>query len=150
MRLNIYRYSGSLAMGTCSLGQRGASCSHRQLAVLMVNSSLYCHASDLNRTHVTAQLALVSFAAPVLLLRSALIRGTASGPAKLISHVSDLWLTDTQLKCPFLCQTGLLDGESNAAVAAGVNIMLSAKTTAGICQLQALSVVGRCRTFDSR
>ena len=47
-------------------------------------------------------------------------------------------------------RTGLLERESNAAVAAGVNIMLSAKTTAGICQLQALSVVGRCRTFDSR
>ena len=45
---------------------------------------------------------------------------------------------------------GLLEHESNAAVAGGVNIMLSAKTTAGICQLQALSVVGRCRTFDSR
>jgi len=44
----------------------------------------------------------------------------------------------------------LLEHESNAAVAGGVNIMLSAKTTAGICQLQALSVVGRCRTFDSR
>jgi len=28
--------------------------------------------------------------------------------------------------------------------------MLSAKTTAGICQLQALSVSGRCRTFDAR
>lgn len=48
-----------------------------------------------------------------------------------------------------LC-TGLLCHESNAALAGGVNIMLMAKTTASVCQLQALSVVGRCRTFDSR
>jgi len=45
---------------------------------------------------------------------------------------------------------GLLELESNAAVAGGINVMLSAETTASICQLQALSVVGRCRTFDAR
>ena len=54
------------------------------------------------------------------------------------------------LSASCMCRTGLLERESNAAVTGGVNIMLSAKTTAGICQLQALSVVGRCRTFDSR
>lgn len=44
---------------------------------------------------------------------------------------------------------GLLLGEAEASVAAGVNIMLLAGTTAAICQLQALSPVGRCRTFDA-
>lgn len=34
-------------------------------------------------------------------------------------------------------------------MAAGVNAMLLAATTAAICQLQALSPVGRCKTFDS-
>lgn len=45
---------------------------------------------------------------------------------------------------------GLLDYETHAALVGGVNIMLSAGTTAGICQLQALSTTGRCLTFDSR
>lgn len=49
-----------------------------------------------------------------------------------------------------LKHAGLLEHESDAAVAGGINVMLSAKTTAGICQLQALSVVGRCRTFEAR
>lgn len=44
---------------------------------------------------------------------------------------------------------GILAGESTAAVAAGVNAMLSATTTAAICQLQALSPVGRCKTYDA-
>ena len=34
-------------------------------------------------------------------------------------------------------------------MAAGANAMLLAATTAAICQLQALSPVGRCKTFDS-
>ena len=49
-----------------------------------------------------------------------------------------------------VCCAALLDRESDSAVVGGVNVMLNAKTTAGICQLQALSVVGRCRTFDAR
>ena len=36
-------------------------------------------------------------------------------------------------------------GEAQAALVGGINIMLRAQTTAGICQLQALSPVGRCR-----
>lgn len=40
-------------------------------------------------------------------------------------------------------------GETEAAVVGGVNAMLLAATTAAICQLQALSPVGRCKTFDS-
>ena len=39
--------------------------------------------------------------------------------------------------------------ENNSAVAAGVNLMLRAETTAAICQLQALSQNGRCKTFDA-
>ena len=42
----------------------------------------------------------------------------------------------------------LLLEDNDAAAAAGVNLMLSAGTTAAICQLQALSPVGRCKTFD--
>lgn len=34
-------------------------------------------------------------------------------------------------------------------MAGGVNIMLLSATTAAICQLQALSPVGRCKTFDA-
>ena len=45
---------------------------------------------------------------------------------------------------------GLLNQEANSALVGGTNIMLSAETTAGICQLQALSIIGRCRTFDIR
>jgi hypothetical protein len=39
-------------------------------------------------------------------------------------------------------------GETSAAVSGGVNIMLTPQTTARICLLQALSPVGRCKTFD--
>jgi hypothetical protein len=44
---------------------------------------------------------------------------------------------------------GLESGETKAAVAGGVNVMLAAPTTARICLLQALSHVGRCRSFDA-
>ena len=43
----------------------------------------------------------------------------------------------------------LLLEDNDAAVAAGVNLMLLAGTTAAICQLQALSPAGRCQTFDA-
>lgn len=39
--------------------------------------------------------------------------------------------------------------ESESAIAAGVNLMLLAGTTAAICQLQALSPDGRCKTFEA-
>ena len=45
-----------------------------------------------------------------------------------------------------LAHKGLLAGDSTAAVAAGVNLLLSSTTTVAICQLQALSPVGRCRS----
>ncbi len=51
---------------------------------------------------------------------------------------------------PFRCiAAGILGGESVAALAGGVNAMTWQETTVGICQLQALSPVGRCRSFDS-
>ena len=48
-----------------------------------------------------------------------------------------------------LAHTALYNFECGAAMAAGTNIMLLADTTAAICQLQALSPVGRCKTFDA-
>ena len=61
--------------------------------------------------------------------------------------------TDTacssSLVATHLAHKGLLLEECSAAVAAGSNIMLLAGTTAAICQLQALSPVGRCKTFEA-
>lgn len=42
-----------------------------------------------------------------------------------------------------------MGGEAIAAVSGGINVMLWHETTVGICQLQALSRVGRCKSFDS-
>ena len=42
----------------------------------------------------------------------------------------------------------LLAKDNDEAISAGVNLMLHAGTTAAICQLQALSPSGRCKTFD--
>lgn len=39
--------------------------------------------------------------------------------------------------------------ENEHAMAAGVNLMLLGETTAAVCQLQALSPNGRCKTFDA-
>lgn len=40
-------------------------------------------------------------------------------------------------------------GEAEAALAAGVNVMLTPVTTNRICLLGALSAVGRCQTLDA-
>jgi len=48
-----------------------------------------------------------------------------------------------------LAHTALHNFECSAAVAAGTNIMLQAGTTSAICQLQALSPAGRCKTFEA-
>ena len=47
-----------------------------------------------------------------------------------------------------LAHTSLLLEECKAAVSAGTNVMLVSGNTAAICQLQALSPVGRCKSFD--
>ena len=44
---------------------------------------------------------------------------------------------------------GIVHGETVAAVAGGMNVMLAPATTSRICLLQALSTVGRCRSFDA-
>ncbi len=44
---------------------------------------------------------------------------------------------------------GLTLREAQLAVAAGTNAMLLCGTSNAICQLQALSPVGRCRTLDA-
>jgi len=46
------------------------------------------------------------------------------------------------------CQS-LRRGECERALAGGVNVMISPKTTVLMCQMQALSPEGRCRTFDA-
>ncbi|KAK9841871.1 hypothetical protein WJX81_008495 [Elliptochloris bilobata] len=48
-----------------------------------------------------------------------------------------------------LAHRALLNLEAPAALAAGVNAMLSSLTTVAICQLQALSPAGRARTLDA-
>jgi len=61
--------------------------------------------------------------------------------------------TDTacssSLVAAHLGHRSLVAEDATAAVAGGANLMLSATTTAAICQLQALSLVGRCKTFDA-
>ncbi len=46
------------------------------------------------------------------------------------------------------CQS-LRSGESDLALAGGVNLILSPTSTIGRCQLKALSPDGRCKTFDA-
>lgn len=48
-----------------------------------------------------------------------------------------------------LAHKSLLLAECSTAVSTGSNIMLRAGTTAAICQLQALSPVGRCKSFEA-
>ena len=48
-----------------------------------------------------------------------------------------------------LAHRGLLDGETSAAVAAGVNLMLVPNTSTHMAQLGALSPTGRSKTLDA-
>ena len=48
-----------------------------------------------------------------------------------------------------LAHTGLLSGEASAAASCGVFMVLLPGTMSGISQLQALSPVGRCKTFEA-
>ena len=61
--------------------------------------------------------------------------------------------TDTacssSLVAAHLGHRSILTEDATAAVAGGANLMLSSTTTVAICQLQALSPVGRCKTFDA-
>ena len=56
----------------------------------------------------------------------------------------------SQMYKPFKTTTqGLALREAQLAVAAGTNAMLLCGTSNAICQLQALSPAGRCRTLDA-
>jgi len=44
---------------------------------------------------------------------------------------------------------GIIGGEAFAAIASGINALLWHETTVGICQLQALSPDGRCKSFEA-
>lgn len=83
-----------------------------------------------------------------------------NGPPYMVGRVSYTFgltgpcvSTDTacssSLVAAHLGHQGLLNWESEAAVIGGLNLMIRAETTAGICQLQALSPVGRCQSFDA-
>ncbi|MEL6354895.1 MAG: type I polyketide synthase [Cyanobacteria bacterium J06627_28] len=60
----------------------------------------------------------------------------------------DTTCSSSLLSIHLACQS-LRQGESNLALAGGVNLMLSPEVTVGFCKLKALSPDGRCRTFDA-
>ena len=55
----------------------------------------------------------------------------------------------TSLVAVHLACQSLRSGESNLALAGGVNLILSPTSTIGRCKLKALSPDGRCKTFDA-
>ena len=55
----------------------------------------------------------------------------------------------SSLVATHLAHTGLLNREAESAASCGIFMVLLPDTMSGICQLQALSPVGRCKTFDS-
>ena len=67
------------------------------------------------------------------------------GPCMSVETACSSSLTAIHLACQ-----SLRNGESNLAVAGGVNLMLSPLTTKLLLRTQALSPDGRCKTFDSR
>lgn len=50
---------------------------------------------------------------------------------------------------PIMPHAAILGGEACASLAGGINGLLWHETTVGICQLQALSPMGRCQSFDA-
>lgn len=60
----------------------------------------------------------------------------------------DTTCSSSLLAVHLACQS-LRNGESNLALAGGVNLMLSPEVTVGFCKLKALSIDGRCKTFDA-
>nr|WP_275939224.1 type I polyketide synthase [Polyangium spumosum] len=67
------------------------------------------------------------------------------GPAMSVETACSSSLTAIHLACQ-----SLRNGESNLALAGGVNLMLSPATTKLLSKTQALSPDGRCKTFDAR
>ena len=79
-----------------------------------------------------------------------------NGPPYMVGRLSYVFgltgpciSTDTacssSLVAAHLAVQGLETAETSSALVGGINLMLRPETTAGICQLQALSSVGRCR-----
>ncbi len=66
------------------------------------------------------------------------------GPTLQLDTACSSSLTATHLACQ-----SLRSGECDLALAGGVNLMLAPEVTIGLCELQALSPDGRCRTFDA-
>ena len=60
-----------------------------------------------------------------------------------------LWLELERVRRRLPLAAGILGAEAAAALAGGINVMVWRETTVGICQLQALSPVGRCKSFDA-
>ncbi|MEM6597942.1 MAG: beta-ketoacyl synthase N-terminal-like domain-containing protein [Cyanobacteria bacterium P01_C01_bin.69] len=60
----------------------------------------------------------------------------------------DTTCSSSLLAIHLACQS-LRSGESNLALAGGVNVMLSPEVTIGLCKLKALSRDGRCKAFDA-
>ena len=60
----------------------------------------------------------------------------------------DTTCSSSLLAVHLACQS-LRSGESNLALAGGVNLMLSPEPTIGFCKLKALAPDGRCKTFDA-
>ena len=55
----------------------------------------------------------------------------------------------SSLVATHLAHRGLLDGETSAALASGINLMLVASTSTHLAQLGALSPDGRSKSFDA-
>ena len=66
------------------------------------------------------------------------------GPSLAIDTACSSSLVALHMAC-----RSLREGESDAALAGGVNLMLSPATTIGMAKLRALSPDGRCKTFDA-
>ena len=68
----------------------------------------------------------------------------AHGPTLQVDTACSSALLAVHLACQSLCQ-----GESDLALAGGVSLILAPEHLIGICQMQALSPDGRCKTFDA-
>ncbi|NVI97088.1 SDR family NAD(P)-dependent oxidoreductase [Myxococcus sp. AM009] len=66
------------------------------------------------------------------------------GPCMPIDTACSSSLVSLHLACESLRR-----GESNLALAGGVNLILSPETTVCLCSMQALASDGRCKTFDA-
>lgn len=70
-------------------------------------------------------------------------------PYSCFSFFSTHTACSSSLVATHLAHTGLLNGEASAAASCGIFMVLLPGTMSGISQLQALSPVGRCKTFEA-